>query len=385
MTATVAAPAQHTTHQRLLHHVAAEDAPQARLDAIVVPNGRPAAYLKDAFRAAREADATLLLLCSKNARATDAVLAAKRAGVRVRAIDTDEAAGLGAVPPFATSKLLQAKRLLRRTDTSFKRNLGVLVADLAGWQRILFLDDDIRLFPHKDIPLLRPSNLRAAAGLLDQYAAAGLANIGMPDNSVVCHAYRDSGGKQDTFVGGGALAVGRAAFSSFFPDIYNEDWFFLLTSTGLRATAITSFAYQHDYDPYRDTVRARSEELGDTLAEGIYGLLDNGLGIAGADVAYWADFLESRRAFIRTTLQQVQDAPYLTGAYEDRMIAALKAALGRSLLIEPDLCVRYLRAWQRDRDTWETHLLSLRARHGAPGDPDAAFDTLGIAEIVHKS
>lgn len=385
MTATVAAPAQHTTHQRLLHHFDDQDAPQAQFDAIVVPNGRPAAYLKDAFRAAREADATLLLLCSKKARATDAVLAAKRAGVRVRAIDTDEAAGLDAVPSFATSRLLRAKRLLRRTDTSFKRNLGVLIAELAGWQRILFLDDDIRLFRSKDVPLPRDSNLRAAAGLLDEYAAVGLANTGMRDNSVVCHAYHESGGQQDTFVGGGALAVGRDAFSSFFPDIYNEDWFFLLSGTGLRATAVTSVAFQHDYDPYRDDVRARSEELGDTLAEGLYCLLDNGLGIADATTAHWADFLESRRAFIRTTLRQVQDAPHLTGAHEARMIAALKAALGRSLLIDPDLCVRYLRAWQRDRDTWQTHLLSLRERHASTGDPDSAFDALKLSEIVHKS
>ncbi|WP_406629575.1 hypothetical protein [Amycolatopsis sp. WGS_07] len=160
---------------------------------------------------------------------------------------------------------------------------------------------------------------------------------------------------------------------------------FLLSGTGLRATAVTGAASQHDYDPFRNTGRARSEELGDTLAEGIYCLLDNGLGIADATTEHWADFLESRRAFIRTTLRQVQDAPYLTGAYEDRMVAALKAALGRNLLITPDLCIRYLRAWQRDRDTWETHLLSLRARHGSAGYPDDAFRTLGVSEIVHKS
>ncbi|WP_051791806.1 hypothetical protein [Amycolatopsis jejuensis] len=375
MTATVAAPAQHTTHQRLLHRVAAQDAPQAELDAIVVPNGRPAPYLKDAFRAAREVDATLLLLCSKNARASDAVLAAKREGVRVRAIDTDEVAHLDVVPRFATSRLLAVKRLLRRADTSFKRNLGVLVAELAGWQRVLFLDDDIHLS--------RPADLRAAAGLLDEYAAVGLSNTGMPDNSVVCHAYRDSGGRQDTFVGGGALAVGRGTFRSFFPDIYNEDWFFLLGDRKLRATAITGTAYQSDYDPYRDTVRARSEELGDTLAEGIYGLLDNSLAIADATAGYWAEFLESRREFIRTAVRQVQSAPHLTGAHESRMIAALKAALGRNHLITPDLCVRYLRAWQRDRETWETHLTALR--NHATGGTDDAFRTLGIAELVHGS
>ncbi|MBE1469836.1 hypothetical protein [Kibdelosporangium phytohabitans] len=53
------------------------------------------------------------------------------------------------------------------------------------------------------------------------------------------HAFRDAGGQQDTFIGG-ALAVGRKSFTSFFPNIYNEDWFFLLDDTGLRPSAVTA-------------------------------------------------------------------------------------------------------------------------------------------------
>ena len=49
---------------------------------------------------------------------------------------------------------------------------------------------------------------------------------------MVCHAIRDTGGKQGTFVGGGALAVAVDRVDSFFPDIYNEDWFYLLRDDG---------------------------------------------------------------------------------------------------------------------------------------------------------
>ncbi|GAA3532254.1 hypothetical protein GCM10022222_14360 [Amycolatopsis ultiminotia] len=377
MTATVAAPAQHTTHQRLLHHVRSEDAPKADLDAIIVPHGRPATFLDQAVEAARQVDATLLLLCSKDARATDAVLAAKQAGVSARAIDTDEVAPRGVVPRFATTGLLGTNGLLRAADTSFKRNLGVLVAVLAGWQRVLFLDDDIAL-PH-------PEDLRAAAGLLGEHAAVGLGNSGMPDNSVVCHAYRDSGGRQDTFVGGGALMVGRSSFGSFFPDIYNEDWFFLLGEDRLRCTAVTGTAHQSPYNPY-DPARAASEELGDTLAEGVYGLLDHGLGTADATESYWAEFLESRRAFIRVAVRQVEQAPQLDRTVRSQMIEALTAALDRNVeLITPALCVRYLRAWQSDRLTWQDHLRTLRARHPG-GGVDGALRTLRITtELVHRA
>nr|WP_239071805.1 hypothetical protein [Amycolatopsis sp. SID8362] len=353
-------------------HVEAAEAPRASLDAIIVPNGRPAAYLEQAISAAKRLDTHLLLLCSLRANASSAALAAKRAGVRVTAIDVDLLPS-GVVPEFATDKLLRKTRFERLADTSLKRNLGLLVASLAGWRRIVFLDDDI--------VLSEPRDLRAAAGLLDEHPVVGLANTGMPDNSVVCHALRDIGADQDTFIGGGAMAVGESAFGSFFPNIYNEDWFFLLDGLRLRSSAVTGTAFQYDYDPYGDPRRARGEELGDTLAEGVFGLLDNGGGLADADAAYWAEFIAARREVIRTTISRVE-ASAIEPAQRGRMIGALKAAIGRSHLISPELCVDYLRAWQSDCVRWHKHVRELRRDHRGGSGIEDALTTLRLGNIA---
>ena len=363
---------QHRSHQDLLDHFDPAETPRATLDAIIVPNGRPAAYLEQAISAAKHLDAHLVLLCSMRANASSAALAAKREGVRVTAIDVDLLPDR-IVPDFATDKLLRLSRFHRPVDTSLKRNLGLLVANLAGWERILFLDDDIKL-PN-------PGDLGAAAGLLDEHPVVGLANAGMPDNSVVCHALRDVGTVQDVFIGGGALVVGEAAFSSFFPNIYNEDWFFLLDGLGLRPSAVTGTAWQYPYDPYNDDRRARGEELGDTLAEGVFGLLDNGRGLAAADHEYWSEFLPERRRIISTTIDRVRSSD-IEPAQQARMVAALKASIGRSYLITPELCVQYLRAWQSDCGRWQRHITELRRdRRGRVGI-DGALATLGIGHLA---
>ncbi|MFI5608111.1 hypothetical protein [Amycolatopsis sp. NPDC051903] len=376
MTAAVSAtPPNHTVHRRLLVEVGTGATSEAGLDAIVVPNGRAGHTLEHTWAVAREIGAPVLLLCSHDANAAQAVLAAKKAGARAFAIDADQVPD-DVLPRFATTRLLRHHGLLGGANTSVKRNLGLLVAGLAGWQRVLFLDDDITL--------LRPADLREAAGLLGRYAAVGLPNTGMPDNSVVCHAYRESGGPQDTFVGGGALVVGHHCFDSFFPDVYNEDWFFLLDDTGLRPTALTGSAYQAVYNPY-DLVRAESEELGDTLAEGVYFLLGQGLRPADATETYWQMFLESRRAFIRTALRQVRAAVGLDPGKRGAMIEALRCALRRNEeRLTPELCAAFVRAWHEDRATWGAHLANLHERHEG-GGVEGAFGTLGIAELVLRS
>ncbi|UOZ06563.1 hypothetical protein [Amycolatopsis sp. WQ 127309] len=359
---------QHQSHQDLLVHVDAAAAPRAALDAVIVPNGRTAPYLRQAIAAAKERDVLLLVLSSMRGDASGAALEAKRAGVRVAAIDIDDVPRR-VVPEFATDKLLRRHKFDRRVDTSRKRNLGLLIAVLAGWQRILFLDDDI--------VLPDPADVSAAAGLLGEHAVVGLANSGMPDNSVVCHALRDIGAAQKTFIGGGALVVGERAFGSFFPNIYNEDWFFLLDGLRLRPSAVTGTAIQHPYDPYRDARRARGEELGDTLAEGVYGLLDNGLGLADADEKYWREFLPDRRRIISTTIERVL-ASAIEPAQKARMVAALKAAIGRSHLITPELCVAYLRAWQTDCARWRKHI----GRYPRGIGVDGALAALQIGHLV---
>ncbi|SMC61637.1 hypothetical protein [Kibdelosporangium aridum] len=329
----------------------------AEINAIIVPTARTVGYLRTAMALARAQGCILVALCSKRASAEAAFNLAKDMGTQILAVDVPRLSKR-LLPTFHSSTILRHTKFDRRTDTSTKRNLGLLLALVAGWERILFLDDDI------SVP--RVEDLNEAAGLLDGYAGVGLSIGGFWDNSVVCHAYRDSGGEQDTFIGGGALAIGNRSYTSFFPNIYNEDWFFLLDDKGLRPSAMTGQVIQKPYDPYRDGERARSEEFGDTLAEGLFSLLTTGKDLTDATDAYWRVFLDKRRSFIAEVLEMAETAP-LTEAERSRMIIALKAAGGRSMLIKPDFCVRYLEAWRADRRIWQRHVAQTEHRYQRGG------------------
>ncbi|MGC7100924.1 hypothetical protein ACPZ19_40150 [Amycolatopsis lurida] len=335
----------HGSHRHLLRTPADTEHRTAPVDAIVVPTARHGKALQPAIELAARLGCTLVTLSSKwSSAGTIAELADER-GTELIALET-ERLRTGVLPVFQTTKLLANTMFERREDTSAKRNLGLLLARLAGWKRIVFLDDDIA------VP--EATDLERAAALTDEYAGVGLAIGGFPDNSVVCHAYREAGGNQDTFVGGGALAVGRNSMTSFFPNIYNEDWFFLLGEHGLRPTAVTGQALQKPYDPFAHELRARLEELGDCLAEGLFWLLDNERTFEKARRPdYWQGFLDKRQKFITEVLTMVGSLP--EDAQRERMLKSLKAARGRCLSIDPERCVDYVEAWREDRHEWKVH------------------------------
>jgi hypothetical protein len=232
---------------------------------------------------------------------------------------------------FAGSARRPPTRFRRPADTGTKRNLGLLLSHLVGWERVVFLDDDIEIHD--------PEHLKQASALLDTHNVVGLFIGGFPDNSVVCHAYRIAGGDQQSFIGSGALVVQVQRSPSFFPDIYNDDWFYMLDAKeGLQPAATIGKVFQRPYDPFRTPDRARAEELGDVLAEGTFWLLDQGRPIADADLRHWKDFLPRREMFIERVLRMVSRAADVDPAAKARMEAALKAARGRLGLITPELC-----------------------------------------------
>lgn len=350
----------HTSHRRLITAATVSPSHDATVDAIIVPTARPAAYMRNALGVAAKLNCTLVALCSKYASAAATATLAKEYHIQPVALD------LGELPPsllphFETDELLAQtnnRRFARNSDLSRKRNIALVLARTAGWKRIAFLDDDI------EVPT--PRDLCDAASLLDEYAGVGLTVDGFPDNSVVCHAYRHVGGLQDTFVGGGALAVPSAIVTSFFPNTYNDDWLYLLEEDGLRRTALTNGrVIQWPYDPFASDRRARAEEFGECIAEGLYWLLDQDGSVTDANLNHWTEFLNRRRSFIDHIIREIAALP--TGNQEceernQRMVAALQGARGRCLAIEPALCVEYVSAWRRDRDTWRKHVKRLRRR-----------------------
>ena len=231
-------------------------------------------------------------------------------------------------------------------DLSTKRNIGLLLARMTGWERIFFLDDDIRD--------LYPLDLHDVATMLGPFAAVGMRAVDFPDNSVVCHGHRETGGYQDVFVSGSVLAVHCDEAVTFFPEIYNEDWFFFYHAAAARRLGQHGRpATQLSYDPFADPQRAAGQEFGDVMAEGLYSLLHHRIGMDCAGSDYWQIFLDSRMKFLEAVLARSEEVePYL----QNRIAGTIETAMAWSQQIKPAMCEHYIALWKQDLVTWEQRL-----------------------------
>jgi hypothetical protein len=356
----------HGSHRPLIWS-ADESTPCAKVDAIFVPTARRVAYLQEAAAAALSLGCPLVTLHSRKWTSALAAAAYLNPRVDLIAIDVPDAAQLR-LPELETSRLLAGTKFERRTDLSTKRNLALVLSHKLRWERIVFLDDDIR------VP--NPRDLSKAAGLLDAHTAVGLGIGGFPDNSVVCHAFRAVGGRQETFIGGGAMAVALKKNRSFFPNIYNDDWFFVLDAgKRLQPVASAGQVLQYPYDPY-SIERARAEELGDVLAEGIFWLLDQGKPASDGDLQHWQDFLVHRQRFIEQVRSMVASWTRIDSAERTRIEEALTAALGRCARISAELCVDYMEALATDQDRWQRHIRQIWRQ--PPQSREEALESLTV-------
>jgi hypothetical protein len=348
---------QHATHQELTKRARLRGATLRRLelDAIIVPGGRPAAGLDHAVTLARAADCWLLVVCSQRLHSTEVnEFLAERSFRKAIVID---------LPPGYSHELLEfpALRSIEKelphecnyysTDLSMKRNIGLVLAKMLGWRRIFFLDDDIR-----DIAY---SNLQTTVDMLGSFPAVGMWVTDFPDNSIVCHANRQTKGSQDVFVSGAALAISCDGDIGFFPDIYNEDWlFFFDNATNGRLANSSLEATQLAYYPFANEKRAAWQEFGDVLAEGLYALLHVGRSISDATPEYWTYFLDARRSFLEAILARSQKADL---DLRDDMVASVTSALKCLGQIDPEICVRYIQAWRADLDLWKRRVAEIPA------------------------
>ena len=346
---------QHDTHRSLVGQgePATARAGALGLDAIIVPATRPAAYLDHAVTLARAAQCSLVILCSQQLHGVDVkeYLAARSFN---DAIVIDLPPGYSH-PLFDFGRLHDIKHQLPPEcgyliDLSMKRNVGLVLARMLGWQRVFFLDDDIRDIAYPD--------LQRTVDMLGSFSAVGMRVTEYPDNSIVCHANRMTGGAQDVFVSGAALAVDCDSDIGFFPDIYNEDWFFFFDAASRGQLGNSDLeATQLVYYPFAKAERAGWQEFGDVLAEGLYSLLHLHMDVEQATNIYWAFFLEERRCFLEDTLSRVAEAPL---HMRDEIIASIHSALKCLSGITPDLCARYVEAWRQDLEAWKQRWAEVR-------------------------
>jgi hypothetical protein len=364
---------QHATHAELIEpalpSVAARHA-DGGPGAIIVPAARGADNLESVIKLAIDADCHLVVLCSREAEPSSVNLLLRECGIR-----GDEATVVN-VPAgyshdlfrFETTRWVRnapgyQTRAARDHDLSVKRNIGLVLARMLGWQRIFFMDDDIRDVTADALAAL--TGLLGTNGPAGPYRTAGMTVKEFPDNSVVCHARRDVKEDQDVFVSGSVLAVDCTVPFSFFPDIYNEDWLFFYDDAAEKQLATLGFhARQLEYDPFADPQRAARQEFGDVIAEGLYSLLHGGRGWQSATREYWHEFLGDRKRILLEITSRLHFAPK---EMQGEMARAIEAASKTLKAIHPGMCAKYVETWREDLERWSKRLEGLE-RTGSVAD-----------------
>jgi hypothetical protein len=344
------------------------------LDAVIVPASRPAWNLDQAITLARASHCALLILCSHRAKPAEIhELLAERSFDGAIVVDLPAGYGHEMFDFRALESIkddLPAACFYYASDLSMKRNIGLVVARMLGWRRIFFFDDDIRDINAPDV--------HQTVAMLCSYHIAGMRVTNFPDNSVACHAHRMTRGRQDVFVTGAALAVDCQQKIGFFPNIYNEDWLFFyddaargrLGSSGHEVTQLR-------YDPFDDARRAEWQEFGDVLAEGLYALLDRGLGLKHATREYWHDFLRARQIFIDKIIERSEMA---TPEIKERLLLSVGQAQKCSIGIVPAVLEHYIRLWRRDLHDWEQRLAQVSQLRS----PDTALRALDLVRSTER-
>lgn len=365
-------PTQRASHSRLMHPVL-QAPPTAtrttRLNAIIVPAARRADRLRWMIELATQCQTTLVVLASHdcNARAV-ADLVAKVPGGRALVVDVPLHHDHAVLTLNTSDSLFHKLSAGRESNLSLKRNIGLLLAKLRGWRKVMFLDDDILG--------ITPRTLARVAHHLENHRFAGLRTVAKEDNSVVCHANRLSGASQGIFVSGAALGVHTSDLPlDVFPDIYNEDWFAFAHEASGNGVGCAGDTGQLDFKPFEDPGRAAREEFGDVLAEGLYSLFSDSLDLSRATRGFWGQFIASRAELIQEIETRLKERAIWTHESVQAQ-ASLARALTQLDKIQPDYCVDFVEAWRKDRDAFAN------ASAGLPRGTSYAdaLDYLGLSE-----
>ena len=355
------------------------------IDAIVVPTIRSAEQVASAIELAARARCELVALYTDDfpaglslalgrlKRGTATALAL-RPGLRHRLLDLAADLPQSLVSPGAL-------------DISRKRNLGLLIGRTRGWTRMLFLDDDIRR--------LNLAKLSSAAALLDRYPVVGLQVNKYPDASVVGHARRLAGRRQEPFISGGSLLVDPQRLDGFFPPVYHEDWLCIINHLKQGAVAVGGVVGQLPYQPFTNPERARHEEFGDILASGLLWLVHMGQRASAAELAscdgnsvtpernywreatkirFWEEILSQRTVLldnISVRLKRLNSAA-------PSPLPSLEAAQQRCNELTADEFVSFTKKWVSNLTLWQ-NLLSYLPQVDST---EKALAELGLSHAV---
>jgi hypothetical protein len=177
-------------------------------------------------------------------------------------------------------------------NLGYVRNYAIILAKILGFERVLFIDDDIIIKDHNIIQdMMR---------LLNDMDFVGAKIIGMPDYSVVNHIERELGMKPYEFLSGGFLAFNQSSVSEYFLNYYNEDWIWLFLHKPKAKFIKYGEGHQLPFDPFENAVeKALRQEFGVILVRGVKEAVESENYALLLNKHFWSRIIEGRSAFIK--------------------------------------------------------------------------------------
>jgi hypothetical protein len=337
------------------------------LDAIIVPAARRAHRLRHVLELAVQCQTRLVILASHRCQVKEvSEVIAGTPGSRALVVRLPADYEHPLLKLETSDLAFHDLSAGRTSNLSQKRNLGLLLARLRGWRKIMFIDDDV-------LPIA-PNLVSRVAHHLESRRFAGLRTVSFEDNSVVCHANRLAGADQGIFISGAALGVNCSDLPmDVFPDIYNEDWFAFAREAEKADVGCAGKARQSAFNPFEDPQRAAREEFGDVVAEGLYSLFSQGDGLSRATEDFWDQFINSRGNLISTIEQKIG---HISTHESVQAQKSLKASCEQLDWISSADCVRFIQAWQFDRQRFASDSARLETVSSYP----EALDYLGLRD-----
>ncbi len=144
------------------------------------------------------------------------------------------------------------------------------------------------------------------------------------------------------------LLINPFEVNGFFPNIYNEDWIFMLPHIFRRSICSFGSIFQLPYKPFNEPNRVTFQEFGEIIAEGLYTLAKIKNYERRHDPRVWENEIIERRQtwiFLKDRLHKSK--------YRQIIDLALKS----NTEITPVDCVTFIENWETDIATWNRFLM----------------------------
>lgn len=207
---------------------------------------------------------------------------------------------------YKISERLQDRQILGDVtwNLGIARNFALDHSISLGYEKVLFIDDDISNIDHRKI--------NEGFSVLNKDSFVSCILKGVEDNSIIGHIAKHVGviDDGDKMLSGGFLFFSPPSISNRFFNVYNEDWILQLLEKQKKKIILPYSVYHNiDQDVNWTLDQAIFQELGELVVEG---LLENENALFMNNL-FWDAIIENRVKFIQEIKEEAIKTQYDLG------------------------------------------------------------------------